>query len=160
MLAAIDERLSLMPFVAIAKRRASLPLAIPKREEYVVEAAVDAVRAAAERAGVEPPAASAARGLFVAQIEAGKEVQRAALTDPDYRALETLPDLKTELRPALLRIGERIAQLAVALPSDLESARVAETARRELRSARLSEASLRAIAAAIGEISRTTAPTD
>jgi chorismate mutase len=142
-----------MPLVGIAKRRASLPLGVPKREAHVLDAAVESVLAAAEHQGVTPPPQDAVRKLFAAQIEAGKEVQRAALSDPFFTSLETVPDLRTELRPALLRIGERIAQLLIALPANLDSAHVIDAARREIRSAQLSDASMLTIAAAISEFS-------
>ena len=100
-----------------------------------------------------PPPQNAVRKLFIAQMEAGKEVQRAALSDPVFTSLETVPNLRTELRPALLRIGERIAQLLVALPANLDRARIIEAARREIRSAQLSDASMLAIADAISEFS-------
>ncbi len=158
LLAAIDERLALMPLVGIAKRRASLPLVIPKRETFVLDAAVESVRVAAERRKVAPPPQGAVRKLFTAQLEAGVELQRAALNDPDLTALESVPDLQTELRPALLRIGDRIAQLLVALPPDLDRARVVEAARRELRSARISDASMFAIVDAITELSKEPVP--
>jgi cyclohexadienyl dehydratase len=153
LLAAIDERLSLMPLVGIAKRRASLPLVMPTRETLVLDAAVESVLAAAERQGVTPPPQDAVRKLFSAQVEAGKEVQRAALSDPVFASLETVPNLRTELRPALLRIGERIAQLLVALPANLDRATIIEAARREIRSAQLSDVSMLAIADAISEFS-------
>jgi len=158
LLAAIDERLALMPLVGIAKRRASLPLVIPKRETLVLDAAVESVRVAAERRKVAPPSEGAVRKLFNAQLEAGVELQRAALSDPTWTALESVPDLETELRPALLRIGDRIAQLLVALPPDLDRARVVEAARRELRSARISDASMFAIVDAITELTKEPAP--
>lgn len=154
LMAAIDERLALMPFVATAKRRASLPIVIPTREALVLDTAAQSVRDAAERKGVTPPAEDAVRELFVALMEAGKEVQIAALTDPYFTSLEILPDLKAELRPALLRIGERIAQLLVALPADLDRARVIEAAKRELRSAKVSDEATLAIAEAISELTK------
>jgi cyclohexadienyl dehydratase len=160
LMAAIDERLALMPFVATAKRRSSLPIAIPTREALVLDEAAESVRAAAERQGVTPPPEGAVRELFVALIEAGREVQIAALGDPYFTSLETLPDLRSELRPALLRIGERIAQLLVALPAELDRARVIEAARRELRSAQPSEAAMLAIADAIVELTKPSAPDD
>jgi len=142
-----------MPLVGIAKQRAALPLLVPAREALVLDAAVESVRVAAEREGVTPPARDAVRKLFAAQMEAGKEVQRAALSDPVFNSLESVPNLQTELRPALLRIGERIAQLLVALPANLDRAQVIEAAHRELRSAPLSEASLLAIADAVSALS-------
>ena len=73
----------------------------------------------------------------------------------DFQALKNInlrvgwPDLKTELRPALLRIGERIAQLLIALPKDLDPVQVTEATRHEIRSVQISEASRVAIADAI-----------
>jgi hypothetical protein len=119
----------------------------------VLDAAAESVLAAAERRGVTPPPQDAVRKLFIAQMEAGKEVQRAALSDPVFTSLETVPNLRTELRPALLRIGERIAQLLVALPANLDRAHITEAARREIRSVQLSDASVRSIADAISELS-------
>jgi hypothetical protein len=52
-----------------------------------------------------------------------------------------------------LRIGERIAQLLVALPANLDRATIIEAARREIRSAQLSDVSMLAIADAISEFS-------
>ncbi|MBW1843385.1 MAG: transporter substrate-binding domain-containing protein [Deltaproteobacteria bacterium] len=158
LLAAIDERLALMPFVATAKRRASLPIVIPTREALVLDAAAESVRDAAERQGVAPPAEDAVRKLFVALMEAGKEVQIAALTDPYFTSLEILPNLKAELRPALLRIGERIAQLLVALPADLDRAQIIEAAKLGLRSAEVSDAAMLTIAEAISELTKPPAP--
>jgi len=158
LLAAIDERFALMPLIGIAKQRDALPLAVPAREAIVIDAAVASVRAAAERRGVEAPPRDAVEKLFVAQIEAGKAVQRAALADPRFQSLEAVPDLQTELRPALLRIGERIAQLLVVLPANLDRAQVIEAAHRELRSAPISETAVLAIAEAISELSKRPAP--
>jgi len=154
LLAAIDERLALMPLIGIAKQRDALPIAAPSREALVIDAAIASVRAAAARRGVAPPRREAIEKLFAAQIEAGKAVQRAAVGDSRFRSLGAVPDLQTELRPALLRIGERIAQLLVALPANLDRAQVIEAARRELRSAPISEAALLAIAEAVSELSK------
>ena len=49
-----------------------------------------------------------------AEIEAAKAIQRRTLAEP--RATGAVRDLATELRPALARIGERIARLIAALP--------------------------------------------
>ena len=47
--------------------------------------------------------------------------------------LRRSPDLQAELRPALLRIGDRIADLLVALPEGLSEAHVARVTRDGLR---------------------------
>jgi hypothetical protein len=54
----------------------------------------------------------------------------------------------------LLRIGERIAQLLIALPADLDRAQVIEAAQRELRSAEVSASAMLAIAEAISELTK------
>jgi len=93
------------------------------------------------------------RNLFRAQMEAAKEVQWNAIQDPDFVAPDPIPDVKKVLRPALLRIGDRIAQLLVRLPGGLPVADVRSAALSQLRTARLSDASKRAIADAIAMLS-------
>jgi hypothetical protein len=108
---------------------------------------------AAQRAGLAPPPIAAIRRLFQAQMAAAKQVQWESLRDPESRATVLELDLKTELRPALLRIGDRIGQLLAALPADLDGPRVREMARRELRTPYLSESTMLTIADAISELS-------
>ena len=154
LLAAIDERLALMPMIGAAKRRSGLPLEVPEREEAVLDAAVASALSAATRAGAAPPPERAVRALFRAQMEAAKEVQWNAVSDPNFSAPEPLPDLNASLRPAVLRIGQRIAQLLLALPQGLDPAPVREAAREALRTPRLSEPSILAIADAIAALSQ------
>ncbi len=118
--AAIEERLSLMPWVAEAKRAQGSALRDPAQESTVLAAAGEAMRAAAGRAGLPVPDAAATRGLFQALIDAAREVQVQTLAS-EARAAQP-PDLDATLRPALARISERIAALAVRLPADLEPA--------------------------------------
>jgi cyclohexadienyl dehydratase len=158
LLAAIDERLALMPMIGTVKRRSGLPLEVPEREDVVLDAAVAGARSAATRAGAAPLPERAVRALFRAQMEAAKEVQWNAVRDPDYSPPEPLPDLDISLRPAVLRIGERIAQLLLELPQGLDPAPVRKAAREALRTPRLSERSALAIADAIAALSR--APRD
>jgi len=153
LLAAVDERLSLMPRVGFVKRRDGVPLEVPEREDEVLDAALADVRAAAERAGREPPGEPAVRALFRAQMEAAKEVQWNAVKDPAYAPEAPHPGLGTALRPGLERIGARIARLLLALPPGLEAARVREAAATALRTPYLSEASRRDIADAIAACS-------
>jgi cyclohexadienyl dehydratase len=142
---------------AVATPLASLLAAIderPEREAVVLDAAVAGARAAATRAGAAPPPASAVRALFWAQMEAAKEVQWNAVRDPAFSPPEPLPDLNASLRPAVLRIGERIARLLLALPEGLDPAPVREAALEALRTPRLSERSTLTIADAITALSR------
>ena len=153
--AALDERLALMPLVGSAKRQLGLPLEVPEREALVLDAALISVRKAAAQAHQAPPPSLPVRALFQAQLEAAKQVQWAAVRDPAWEPGDPLPDLDVELRPTLLRIGDRIAALLVALPPDLEPAAVRAAARDGLRSRWLSEASVLRIADTVVRYSRT-----
>jgi cyclohexadienyl dehydratase len=141
LVAASDERLALMPWVLAAKRRDVLPIADPVREKRVIEAGVAAVARAAEEAGRPAPPEDAVRAFYRAQIDAAKQVQLRAGRAEDFTPPEPIPDLEGELRPALIRIGERIATLLVALPEDLDEARVVRTCHDGLRSPWLDDSS-------------------
>ena len=154
LLAAMDERLSLMPLVGTVKRRDGLPLEVPAREKTVLDAAVAGVRHAAKERRAEAPPDAAVRELFRAQMEAAKQVQWISVMNDDIDATEPLPDLDTALRPAILRLGERIARLILDLPTDLEATAIDLTVRTELRTRQLSDASRTAIAKALVELSR------
>ena len=160
LLAAMDERLALMPLVGAAKRRAGLPLVVPSREEAVIEAARAQVRAEAARRAVDPPADAAVRRLFRAQIEAAKEVQRRATARGAIDEDAAVPDLDGALRPGILRIGERITRLLFELPRELDARRIADAAREELRSPWLGETRRREIAAAIAALWAGDAPSE
>jgi cyclohexadienyl dehydratase len=155
LLIAIDERLSLMPLVGVAKRRAGLPLENPEREGLVLDAAIESAMLAAQRVDLAPPPIAGIRRLFQAQMAAAKEVQWESLRDPEFSSAVSEFDLQTQLRPALLRIGDRIGQLLVALPADLDGTLVREMALQELRTPHLSKSSLFALADAISELSAT-----
>jgi cyclohexadienyl dehydratase len=152
LLAALDERLALMPLVAVVKRSSGVPLVVIEREERVLDHAVAALRAAAERDGREAPPDAAVRALFRAQMEAAKQVQRVAVKHADDEP-GALPDLDRELRPALLRIGERVVELVLVLPPGLPPEVVHEAARESLRAPHLDDASRAALADAIAALS-------
>ena len=76
-------------------------------------------------------------------------MQWRAVKDPAYHPPEALPDLDRDLRPALLRIGERSVRLLLALPAGLDAAAVRAAARDELRSPYLDAAQRDALADAI-----------
>jgi cyclohexadienyl dehydratase len=154
LLAAIDERLALMPTVGAAKRETGFPLEVPEREGFVLDAAVAAVTAEASGREVPVPSREFVRALYRAQIEAAKEVQWSAVSDPAFVPPDPLPDVEAVLRPALLRIGDRIARLLIDLPPGLERDTVRGAARDALRTPRLSAARRRAIADAIADLSR------
>ena len=132
--AAIDERLALMPLVAEAKRASGAPVRVPAQEAAVIGAAPER-----------------ARPLFAALIEAAREVQEHTLAGEP--ASGAPPDLDAALRPALARIGERIAALALRLPADLDVESASE-ALAPIATPGLGAASRARIAAALVEVAR------
>jgi cyclohexadienyl dehydratase len=152
LVAALDERLALMPLVAAAKRARGLPLDDATREARVLEAAVESTAHAAGIAGRPAPDAGAVRALWRAQIEAAKAVQRAAWGAPPEGA-PAPPDLESALRPALERIDARAARLLLALDAPLACERVEVATREALRSHALGDAHVRALARAIAAAS-------
>ena len=94
------------------------------------------------------------RAAFHTQIEAAKQVQWAAIKDPKYQQPAEVPDIDEVLRPALIRIGEKIARLIVTLPAGLDREAVRAAALDQLRTPRLTQESRRAIADAIAALSQ------
>ncbi len=153
LLAAIDERLDLMPSVASAKRSAGLLVHAPERERTVLATAMASTTAAAAEAGTAPLPELRVRALFRAQIEAAIAVQQAVLAAPPDPNVPSL-DLETELRPALLRIGDRIAWLLVRLPGPLDPGDVDRRTSEALDAPGLERHHETAIADAIAQLSR------
>jgi cyclohexadienyl dehydratase len=160
LVAALDERLSLMPWVAIAKHRDGLPLVVAEREEAVLDEATAAVLAQAKAEDVTAPSVLLVRSFFGAQLEAAKQVQRDVARDGDYEASDPLPDLDGALRPAISRIGARIARLLLALPKGTDRERIGAALADGLRSPWLAPSSRYQIADALGAMvaDRTAAP--
>lgn len=101
----LARRLAYMPGVAAWKHEQGIPISDPPRERAVL----DAARAAAGAAGLDP---EAAEHLFALQIEAAKEIQ----ANPPARApQEPALDLRTQIRPELERLGARIIETAARL---------------------------------------------
>jgi cyclohexadienyl dehydratase len=161
LVAAIDERLSLMPWVAAAKRRDGLPLVAPTREAAVLEESTKAVLADAKSRGVAPPPESLVRAFFEAQMEAARQVQRDVSRDAGYSAPESLPDLDAALRPAISRIGARIARLVLALSPDTDRDRISKALTAGVRTTWVTPASKDAIADSLAALvaSRASKPT-
>jgi cyclohexadienyl dehydratase len=153
LLAALDERLALMPLVGVVKRRDGVALVVPEREKLVLERALADLRAEAKRTGRKAPPDKSVRALFEVQFETARFVQLRAVKDSAYHAPEPLPDLEKELRPALLRIGERTARLLLELPPVLDGAAVRNAARDALRAPYLDDARRDALADAISACS-------
>lgn len=155
LLAAMDERLALMPSVAEVKRARGLAIEAPEREAVVVDALVGAARAAAEKTGRPAPDAEAVARLARVQIEVAKAVQRRVLDGPPGAG--PLADLETQLRPALGRLGRRIGWLIPRLPAADGSA-VARAVGGALRSVTLEAAEIEALAAAVATLARDDRP--
>jgi len=154
LLAASDERLALMPAVAEWKRDTGAAVVDPAREMRVVEAGWLAVRGAAGD-GAAPPRA-AVEAWYRAQIDAAVSVQRRVLAGPTPAGSARF-DLETQLRPALLRIGERMARLLVACAQVPAGDRgpLRERVARALAAHRLPDARIDAIADALARIAST-----
>jgi len=148
LLSALRERLELMPLVAEAKRGTRAPVEDRAREARVLDDAVAAARAAARARGVAAPPDAAVRALFRAQIEAAKAVQAAVLAAPPVPGHPGL-DLDAALRPALTRLGERIAELLVELPGGLSEAAIRSGVDAELALPGVPDAPRRALADAL-----------
>ena len=132
LLAAVDERLSLMPWVAEAKRATGGPIEVPAVETRVLADAIARYRIAmAQDPEVFKSKEEAVLDFYRAQIEAAKSIQRQTLAHPAADA-RVSPDLNTELRPALMRINDRIATLLVALPEEIDPDEVLQASREEL----------------------------
>jgi cyclohexadienyl dehydratase len=137
LLAAVGERLELMPLVAEAKRATGTPVSVPEREARVIDAALAAFRETAVGAHTASASEAAVRSFFEAQIAAAKEIQRATLAGPAGEA--PTADLDAALRPALLRLGNRIAFLLRELPAGIDPRNLEDCAARRLRTPGLSE---------------------
>jgi cyclohexadienyl dehydratase len=147
LVAAVGERLDLMPLVAEAKRATGTPVTVPGREARVIDAALAATREAAREAQLTPISERTVRTFFELQIAAAKEIQNATMAGP---AGEAPPeDLDTALRPALLRIGSRIAFLLQKLPARIDRGHLEAFARQRLRTPGLSDSARDALVEAI-----------
>jgi chorismate mutase len=131
-----------MPWVAEAKRDAGSAVEVPEREARVINAALAQVRETEEANDIAPAQrvrAAAVRELFAAQIEAAKSIQHAVLRRPRPPGQAPPPALDTVLRPALLRIGERIAWLIVQLPPGIPDDVIRARSQSQLRGLGLAE---------------------
>ncbi len=151
LLAAIDERLALMPWVAESKRRSGKKIEDLAQEIRVLDASRRSVHDAAKRAGTKPPPAAAVTSFYRAQIGAAKAIQRRTLNGQTQRPAEA-SDLEELLRPALIRIGDRLAQLIVALQQRAETTLPAGEVERSLRARELDDDSLDEIRRALAAI--------
>jgi cyclohexadienyl dehydratase len=141
-----------MPMVAEAKRRLGKPVDDPAQESRVQESALLQVRAAAQAAGRPAPEDAAVVAFWQAQFAAAKTLQRRAHGDPSQEY-----SLETELRPALARIGTKLAWLLVRIPGRLRAADIRARARAELAETGLPAQSIELIAGALSRVSASVA---
>ena len=150
LLAAVDERLSLMPWVAEAKRKTGGPVEVPEVERRVLADALIRFQAAQNRNPTSTPRKDEEiLDFYRAQIEAAKTIQRRILASSAPSRGEPIPDLTMALRPALLRINDRVANLLVALPDGISEQAIRNAAEEELISTNLPEKDREAIAQAL-----------
>jgi cyclohexadienyl dehydratase len=149
-LAATVERLSLMPFVAAAKKRAGSPIEDAAQEERVLAASASAVARAAQKRGVPAPPAEVVNAFFRAQIEAAKSLQGRGDSLPQTPAWS----LEQDLRPAIARITARLAWLVVRIPRDTTNQSVGPLAQDMLGGTGLDPEHVGAIAAALAAFAR------
>jgi chorismate mutase-like protein len=135
----IAERLCWMDEVAAVKRERKLPIVDAKREAELL--------AAMEKKGIAAglPAKSV-RGFFIGQMDAAKECQQRFLLHmaiPKSHA-KGLPDLATEVRPALDKIGEEMIEALVqARTQKLDPQTAQASARNKLEQRHFSETVIR-----------------
>ena len=111
----MGQRLAVMPQVAEWKRANNKPIRDRPRELVVLDEAVKAVDAAAQKAGVKPFSADAVRRFYQAQIDTAVAIQKQILSQPPKPHAKP-PNLQTVIRPELDRLGARIAELLVVQP--------------------------------------------
>jgi len=142
LLAATAERLALMPWVAAAKQREGKPIEDLAQEARVLASSRQAVRSAAGALDRAPPGDEALDAFFQAQMDAAKAVQQRASFDAGAPS----PSLEKELRPAVARISERMAELVARLPAGMDEATVLALARDWLGSSGLEDSEVERIA--------------
>lgn len=157
LVAALDERLALMPDVARAKRARGVPVTDIAQEARVIEAASRAVKDAAAASAQRPPPDDAVRAFFEEQIALAREIQEGAASEPSPAEAgrdDTPPDLERALRPAIARISDRIAMLLVSLPANLDAQQAATSLREGIRHVAPGDAQIDAIGRTIADCSR------
>lgn len=153
LLAAIAERLALMPFVAEAKQRSGKPIDDPEQEARVLTLACDQVGHAAMKLGLPAPPDARVRLFFQAQMDAAKTIQRLP-REPSATSYA----LDTELRPAVARVSDRIHRLVAQVPRGLSLSALTEQSRVVLQGTGLSGAECDAIAQALYGLSHEANP--
>lgn len=150
LIAAIDERLSLMPPLGALKRDSGIALEVPERDAADLDAATALVLefARAREDGAPPPASDAIRKFFEILLQAEREIQWKAVKDL-YREIDTDQMDLDALLASLDRIERRFAPLILELSDTLERSVVRSAVEDGLRAERVSSARRRALSNAI-----------
>jgi cyclohexadienyl dehydratase len=149
LLAAADERLSLMPLVGEAKRRAGLPVVDEAQEARVLDAALRTVHEAAAKSGRAQPTEASVRGVFEALIAAARHLESAVSGQREREAMSAPPSLEGALRPAISRITPKIAEALIRLESLPPAEALREEVREELRTPQVSREDAQRLADAL-----------
>ncbi len=158
LIACIDERLALMPLLAAVKQKAGLAIEAPQREQAVLNSALASLKAAAKLRGLTHPSVSdkAAEAFFRAMISNAKSIQqrrgKQRGRNTAQRGIEPFApqwDLDRDLRPALIRIGEKIALLLAAWNLDLDREQALRALAFHLTTEGLDESEMRLLAGAL-----------
>ncbi len=154
LLASINERLSLMPLVAEAKRKSARPVEDIGQERRVLAAAVERINTIAKRERRKPLDPGRVRAFYQAQIDAAKAIQTHVLAESPTpsRKIKTY-DLSDVLRPALSRISVRIAELLVEVAGNPLPNDFSERVEREVHPPGLEMRRIRQIESAIAAVS-------
>ncbi|MTI32154.1 transporter substrate-binding domain-containing protein [Xanthovirga aplysinae] len=154
LIAAVQERLSLMPIIGEIKHAKGIPFKVPEREKQVLQNSWTKVQEAAREHKINPPSEDAVKRFFQCQMDLAKAVERnVAYTKNSFSEERSLPDLKKDLRPALDRIGVKITQLIVLLPKDLSFDQVRKQVIESFKGKNLEKEQLEKIAKAIMNLS-------
>ena len=125
---------------------------LPEREAEVLRKVIQKVDEDAQRRGHRPPSQTALEHFFRVQMELAKTVQRATLERLASGSTAGELDLQGDLRPALDRIGSRMARLLTRLPSKLDLPTVERQAAEVLAFSDLDADQINAIAKSIVEV--------
>jgi len=154
-LAAADERLGLMPLVALAKRRAGLPVSDETQERRVLDTAMRVLQEKAADLGRAQQAEGAARGVFQALIAAARHLEDVVLEAHSSGSTADPPSLDDALRPAISRITPKLAAALVRLEDLPAPDALRRKVREELRTPNVPDADAQRLADALSVYVRT-----
>jgi cyclohexadienyl dehydratase len=148
-LAAADERLGLMPLVALAKRRAGLPVRDEAQERRVLDTAMRVLREKAAEPDRAQQADAAGRGVFEALIAAARHLEDVVLETHGSESTPDPPSLDDTLRPAISRITPKLAEALVRLQHLPPAEALRRSVREGLRTPNVTDADAQRLAGAL-----------